>query len=97
MSGTFSGARWSGRARPGEALYAGSPRNGDGSASPAAPPRSVVPRSTRPAGMAGEAAAAGWNMTKGVRVELAGQEIRVQDVHLAAADTDMMADVTHPG
>lgn len=47
--------------------------------------------------MAGEAAAAGWNMTKGVRVELAGQEIRVQDVHLAAADTDMMADVTHPG
>ncbi|MFL4910192.1 SDR family oxidoreductase [Streptomyces sp. MMS24-I2-30] len=37
------------------------------------------------------AKAAEWNMTNGVRVELAGRQILVQGVHLAAADTDMMA------
>ncbi|MFE9680999.1 SDR family oxidoreductase [Streptomyces sp. NPDC006285] len=37
------------------------------------------------------AKAAGWNMTNGVRVELAGKGILVQGVHLGAADTDMMA------
>ncbi|MEU7040490.1 SDR family oxidoreductase [Streptomyces varsoviensis] len=37
------------------------------------------------------AKAAEWGMTNGVRVELAGQKILVQGVHLAAADTDMMA------
>ncbi|MFG2514098.1 SDR family oxidoreductase [Streptomyces sp. NPDC048584] len=37
------------------------------------------------------AKAAEWNMTNGVRVELAGQKTLVQGVHLAAADTDMMA------
>ena len=37
------------------------------------------------------AKAAQWNLTNGVRVELAGQKILVQGVHLAAADTDMMA------
>ncbi|MFB7495943.1 SDR family oxidoreductase [Streptomyces sp. NPDC056161] len=37
------------------------------------------------------AKAAEWNMTNGVRVELAGRNILVQGVHLAAADTDMMA------
>jgi len=37
------------------------------------------------------AKAAEWNMTNGVRVELAGQNILVQGVHLGAADTDMIA------
>lgn len=37
------------------------------------------------------AKAAEWNMTNGVRVELAGKGILVQGVHLGAADTDMMA------
>ncbi len=37
------------------------------------------------------AKAAEWNMTNGVRVELAGQNILVQGVHLGGADTDMMA------
>jgi len=37
------------------------------------------------------AKAAEWNMTNGVRVELADQKILVQGVHLGAADTDMMA------
>lgn len=37
------------------------------------------------------AKAAEWNMTNGVRVELAGTGILVQGVHLGAADTDMMA------
>ncbi|MGW6740110.1 SDR family oxidoreductase [Streptomyces sp. NPDC055025] len=37
------------------------------------------------------AKAAEWNMTNGVRLELSGQRTLVQGVHLAAADTDMMA------
>lgn len=37
------------------------------------------------------AKAAEWNMTNGVRVELAAQGTLVQGVHLGAADTDMMA------
>lgn len=37
------------------------------------------------------AKAAEWNMTNAVRVELAAQKTLVQGVHLAAADTDMMA------
>ena len=37
------------------------------------------------------AKAAEWNMTNGVRLELAGQRTLVQGVHLGAADTDMMA------
>jgi NAD(P)-dependent dehydrogenase (short-subunit alcohol dehydrogenase family) len=37
------------------------------------------------------AKAAEWNMTNGVRVELAGREVLVQGVHLGAADTDMTA------
>ena len=37
------------------------------------------------------AKAAEWNMTNGVRVELAGRKVLVQGVHLGAADTDMMA------
>ncbi|MFD6289938.1 SDR family oxidoreductase [Streptomyces sp. NPDC060205] len=37
------------------------------------------------------AKAAEWNMTNGVRVELAGQKTLVQGVHLGSADTDMMA------
>jgi NAD(P)-dependent dehydrogenase (short-subunit alcohol dehydrogenase family) len=37
------------------------------------------------------AKAAQWNLTNAVRVELAGQGILVQGVHLGAADTDMMA------
>ncbi len=37
------------------------------------------------------AKAAEWNMTNGVRVELAGTGVLVQGVHLGAADTDMMA------
>ncbi|WP_020124728.1 SDR family oxidoreductase [Streptomyces canus] len=42
------------------------------------------------------AKAAEWNMTNGVRVELAGQKTLVQGVHLGAADTDMMADTDAP-
>lgn len=37
------------------------------------------------------AKAAEWNMTNGLRLELAGQKTLVQGVHLGAADTDMMA------
>lgn len=37
------------------------------------------------------AKAAEWNMTNGVRVELAGRGVLVQGVHLGAADTDMTA------
>lgn len=37
------------------------------------------------------AKAAEWNMTNGVRVELAAQHTLVQGVHLGAADTDMTA------
>ncbi|MGW0789987.1 SDR family oxidoreductase [Streptomyces sp. NPDC002911] len=37
------------------------------------------------------AKAAEWNMTNGVRVELADRKTLVQGVHLGAADTDMMA------
>jgi NAD(P)-dependent dehydrogenase (short-subunit alcohol dehydrogenase family) len=37
------------------------------------------------------AKAAEWNMTNGLRIELAGQKTLVQGVHLGAADTDMMA------
>ncbi|SEQ94141.1 SDR family oxidoreductase [Lentzea albida] len=37
------------------------------------------------------AKAAEWNMTNGVRVELADRKVLVQGVHLGAADTDMMA------
>jgi NAD(P)-dependent dehydrogenase (short-subunit alcohol dehydrogenase family) len=37
------------------------------------------------------AKAAEWNMTNGLRLEFAGQKTLVQGVHLAAADTDMMA------
>jgi len=37
------------------------------------------------------AKAAEWNMTNGVRLELAGQGTLVQGVHLGAADTDMTA------
>lgn len=42
------------------------------------------------------AKAAEWNMTNGVRVELAGRNILVQGVHLGGADTDMMAGVEGP-
>jgi NAD(P)-dependent dehydrogenase (short-subunit alcohol dehydrogenase family) len=42
------------------------------------------------------AKAAEWNMTNGVRVELAGQKTLVQGVHLGAADTDMMAGTDAP-
>lgn len=42
------------------------------------------------------AKAAEWNMTNGVRVELAGRGILVQAVHLGAADTDMMAGIEAP-
>ncbi|MEU0569816.1 SDR family oxidoreductase [Nonomuraea sp. NPDC005983] len=37
------------------------------------------------------AKAAEWNMTNGLRLELAGQKTLVQGVHLGSADTDMMA------
>ncbi|GAA4934968.1 SDR family oxidoreductase [Actinoplanes utahensis] len=39
----------------------------------------------------GAAKAAAWNLTNGVRLELAGQKTLVTGVHLGAADTDMMA------
>ncbi|MFF3439008.1 SDR family oxidoreductase [Streptosporangium sp. NPDC002721] len=43
------------------------------------------------AGAYSVAKAAEWNMTNGLRLELAGQKTLVQGVHLGAADTDMMA------
>ncbi|SDE07943.1 SDR family oxidoreductase [Nocardioides lianchengensis] len=42
------------------------------------------------------AKAAAWNLTNGVRLELAGQGTLVQGVHLGAADTDMMAGYDGP-
>lgn len=42
------------------------------------------------------AKAAEWNMTNGVRVELADKGILVQGIHLGAADTDMTADNDGP-
>lgn len=39
----------------------------------------------------GVAKAAEWNLTNGVRLELAAQKTLVTGVHLGAADTDMMA------
>ncbi|MFB7328891.1 SDR family oxidoreductase [Streptomyces sp. NPDC056190] len=42
------------------------------------------------------AKAAEWNMTNGLRLELAGQKTLVQGVHLGAADTDIMADYNVP-
>ena len=42
------------------------------------------------------AKAAEWNLTNGVRLELAGQKTLVTGVHLGAADTDMMAGYDGP-
>ncbi len=42
------------------------------------------------------AKAAAWNMTNGVRLELAGQGTLVQGVLLGAADTDLMAGYDGP-
>lgn len=42
------------------------------------------------------AKAAAWNMTNGIRLELAAQGTLVQGVHLGAADTDMMAGYDGP-
>ena len=42
------------------------------------------------------AKAAEWNMTNGVRLELAGQGTLVQGVHLGTADTDMTAGYDGP-
>jgi len=42
------------------------------------------------------AKAAAWNMTNGVRLDLAKQGTLVQGVHLGAADTDMMAGYEGP-
>lgn len=42
------------------------------------------------------AKAAEWNMTNGLRLELAGQGTFVQGVHLGAADTDIMAGYDGP-
>jgi NAD(P)-dependent dehydrogenase (short-subunit alcohol dehydrogenase family) len=42
------------------------------------------------------AKAAEWNMTNGVRQDLASQGTLVQGVHLGAADTDIMADYDGP-
>lgn len=47
-------------------------------------------------GAYGVAKAAEWNMTNGVRLELASQGTLVQGVHLGAADTDMMAGYDGP-
>jgi NAD(P)-dependent dehydrogenase (short-subunit alcohol dehydrogenase family) len=47
-------------------------------------------------GFSSVAEAAGWNMTNGVRVELAGRNILVQGVHLGGAETDMMISVDGP-
>lgn len=43
------------------------------------------------AGGYGAAKAAQWNLTNGVRLELAAQKTLVTGLHLGAADTDMMA------
>jgi NAD(P)-dependent dehydrogenase (short-subunit alcohol dehydrogenase family) len=43
------------------------------------------------AGGYGAAKAAEWNLTNGVRLELAAQKTLVTGLHLGAADTDMMA------
>jgi NAD(P)-dependent dehydrogenase (short-subunit alcohol dehydrogenase family) len=48
------------------------------------------------AGAYAVAKAAEWNMTNGVRLELAAQGTLVQGVHLGAADTDMMAGYDGP-
>lgn len=48
------------------------------------------------AGAYAAAKAAEWNMTNGVRLELAAQGTLVQGVHLGAADTDMMAGYDGP-
>jgi NAD(P)-dependent dehydrogenase (short-subunit alcohol dehydrogenase family) len=48
------------------------------------------------AGGYGAAKAAEWNMTNGVRLELAAQKTLVTALHLGAADTDMMADYDGP-
>jgi NAD(P)-dependent dehydrogenase (short-subunit alcohol dehydrogenase family) len=48
------------------------------------------------AGAYGAAKAAAWNLTNGVRLELAAQKTLVTGLHLGAADTDMMADYDGP-
>ena len=48
------------------------------------------------AGAYAAAKAAEWNMTNGVRLELAPQGTLVQGVHLGAADTDIMAKYDGP-
>jgi NAD(P)-dependent dehydrogenase (short-subunit alcohol dehydrogenase family) len=48
------------------------------------------------AGSYAAAKAAEWNMTNGVRLELAAQRTHVQGVLLGAADTDIMADYDGP-
>ncbi|GAA0562263.1 SDR family oxidoreductase [Paractinoplanes ferrugineus] len=48
------------------------------------------------AGAYGAAKAATWNLTNGVRLELAAQQTLVTGLHLGAADTDMMADYQGP-
>jgi len=48
------------------------------------------------AGAYAAAKAAEWNMTNGVRLELASQGTFVQGVHLGAADTDIMAEYDGP-
>jgi NAD(P)-dependent dehydrogenase (short-subunit alcohol dehydrogenase family) len=47
-------------------------------------------------GSYGAAKAAEWNMTNGVRLDLAAQGTLVQGVHLGAADTDIMAGYDGP-
>lgn len=44
----------------------------------------------------GAAKAAEWNLTNGVRLELAAQQTLVTGLHLGAADTDMMAGYQGP-
>jgi NAD(P)-dependent dehydrogenase (short-subunit alcohol dehydrogenase family) len=48
------------------------------------------------AGAYGAAKAAAWNLTNGVRLELAPQKTLVTGLHLGAADTDMMAGYQGP-
>jgi NAD(P)-dependent dehydrogenase (short-subunit alcohol dehydrogenase family) len=48
------------------------------------------------AGGYGAAKAAAWNLTNGVRLELAAQKTLVTGLHLGAADTDMMASYEGP-
>jgi NAD(P)-dependent dehydrogenase (short-subunit alcohol dehydrogenase family) len=48
------------------------------------------------AGGYGAAKAAQWNLTNGVRLELAAQKTLVTGLHLGAADTDMMAGYDGP-